>query len=73
MYFCHCFKGYNLFDIPFASMDRKNLLHKEILPLTLLHSERPKLHRVLAVLSAIGFSEQPKPHRVLVVLSAIAL
>ena len=29
--------------------------HKRNLKLTLLHSERPKLHRVLALLSAIGF------------------
>ena len=28
--------------------------------LTLLHSERPKLYRVLAVLSAIGLSEDEK-------------
>ena len=28
--------------------------------LTLLHSERPKLHRVLAVLSAIGLNESKK-------------
>ena len=28
--------------------------------LTLLHSEQPKLHRVLAVLSAIGLNQQIK-------------
>ena len=28
--------------------------------LTLLHSEQPKLHRVLAVLSAIGLKQAPK-------------
>ena len=39
---------------------------------TLLHSEQPKLHRVLAVLRAIGL-EQPKLHRVLAVLSAVGL
>ena len=45
--------------------------------LTLLHSEWPKLHRALAVLSAIGLtllhSERPKLYGVLAVLSAIGL
>ena len=26
-------------------------------PLTLMHSEQPKLHRVLAILSAVGLNE----------------
>ena len=45
--------------------------------LTLLHSKRPKLHRVLAVLSATGLtllhSEWPKLYGVLDILSAIGL
>ena len=49
-----------------------------MLTLTLLHSEQPKLPRVLAVLSVIGFkdllySEQPKLYGVLAVLSVIGL
>ena len=32
---------------------------KEIAPLTLLHSEWPKLHRVLAILSAKGLRANP--------------
>ena len=54
------------YDFSFASLGNdtlkkqsvlkgKNLLlESKFFPLTLLHSERPKLHRVLAVLSAIG-------------------
>ena len=40
-------KGNNSCDLLFA--------YKDDAALTLLHSEWPKLHRVLAVLSAVGF------------------
>ena len=35
------------------------LLREQILPLTLLHSEQPKLYGILAVLSAIGLPDDP--------------
>ena len=34
-----------------------SILHSYFIPLTLLHSERTKLYRVLAVLSAIGLND----------------
>ena len=38
-----------------STLREKNLLLLEqIFPLTLLHSERPKLHTILAFLSAVG-------------------
>ena len=46
-----------------TTLKGKNLLLKEykskFFSLTLLHSEQPKLHRVLAVLSAIGLKVDP--------------
>ena len=36
-----------------------NLLKEQIFPLTLLHSERPKLYTILAFLSAIGLKIDP--------------
>ena len=34
---------------------------RKFFPLTLLHSEWPKLHRVLAFLTAIGLNDNPLP------------
>ena len=48
--------------------NRLSKSHHENLVLTLLHSERPKLHRVLAILSATGLR-----YGVLPILSAIGL
>ena len=59
--------GDNFCDIQFPSLDEEDLpkwsllleerictISSKYFPLTLLHSEQPKLYRVLAVLSAIG-------------------
>ena len=47
-----------LTDRPDMTLDvyrgRKTTMQHNHMLLTLLHSERPKLHRVLAILSAIG-------------------
>ena len=60
MFFCFFFvvftEGNNNCDFLFAYLDEEALV-KWGLFLTLLHSERPKLHRVLAFLSAIGLKE----------------
>ena len=46
--------------LPFKrDLKMAELLPLKLYPLTLLHSEQPKLHRVLAVLSAIGLIKQP--------------
>ena len=50
-------KGSSFCDFLFAALDDV-VLPKWDLPLTLLHSERPKLHRVLAVLSAVGLKKE---------------
>ena len=50
-------KGNNFSDFLLASLD-DIAIRKWCLFLTLLHSEQPKLHRVLAVLSAIGLNER---------------
>ena len=49
-------KGNNFCEFLFASLDIVALPKWDIL-LTLMHSEWPKLHRVLAFLSAIGLKE----------------
>ena len=48
---CHFYKGDKLNRIVFASMERESLFQRGLL-LTVLHSERPELCRVFAVLSA---------------------
>ena len=56
-YFSISAKGNNFCDILLAFLDWK-ALPKEDLLLTLLHSEGPKLHRVLVLLSAIGLKKR---------------
>ena len=53
-------KGNNFFDFLFASLDEK-IHQKSSLLLTLWHSEWPKLHRVFAILSAIGLKKKISP------------
>ena len=52
-------KGDKFCNFLFASPDeKKNIQNGGALLFTLLQSERPKLHRVLAALSAIGLNKQ---------------
>ena len=46
----------NTCDFVCEMMSHAKLLFYNVCSLTLLHSEQPKLHKVLAVLSAIGLS-----------------
>ena len=57
MCLCHFYKGKQFLSLSVCLLDKPTLMEQGLL-LTLLHSEWPKLHRVLAVLSAIGLKER---------------
>ena len=46
----------NTYDFVCGMISHAKLQFYNVCSLTLLHSEQPKLHRVLAVLSAIGLT-----------------
>ena len=52
----------NFCDFPCAFLDTEALLERGLL-LTLLHLERPKLHTILAFLSATGLNEKKNSRR----------